>query len=203
MSSRDSVVTREHFQLTLSTKQFAGTAVLSAIAAVLELIQVELPFPLFTRLTLDPVGIPIAMAAILYGPSAGFLACGVAGIAIAARGNPVGASFKFTAEVATVLPLAAVLYALRRGFAKGKGHAWLVISVAWSAAVVSRVAVMTVDNYVFLPFFYGIPVGVVVGILPLIAVFNLIQGVINVVPAYLVVDRLPPDLKPEWMTRPT
>ncbi len=34
------------------------------------------------------------------------------------------------------------------------------------------------------------------------ALFNLLQGVINVVPAYLIVDRLPPDLKPAWLTRP-
>ncbi len=199
MVKRPAVEDRPH--LTLTTKQLAGTAVLSAVAAVLEFIPADLYFPLFPRLTLDPVGIPIAIAAILYGPSAGFMASGIAGVVITARGNPIGAGFKFAAEIATVLPLATVLYLSKRRLARGGASTLLAVTIAWAAAVVCRVAVMTGYNYYFLPFFYGIPIAVVVGLLPVIAVFNGIQGLINVIPAYFVVDRLPPDLKPEWLTR--
>lgn len=188
--------------LILTTRQLAGTAVLSAIAAVLEFLPIDLPFPLFPRLTLDPVGIPIAIAAILYGPSAGFMTAGIAGIVITARGNPIGASFKFAAEVATVVPLGAALYFSRKGFAKGGIALWLAVFVSWTLAIACRVAAMTGYNYYFLQVFYGIPEPAVAGLLPVIAAFNGIQGLINVIPAYLIVDRLPPDLKPEWLTKP-
>lgn len=195
-------VVQDSPRVILTTRQLAGTAVLSAIAAVLEFLPIDLPFPFFPRLTLDPVGIPIAIAAILYGPSAGLVAAGVAGIVITARGNPIGASFKFTAEVATVVPLGAALYFSRKGLAKGGIALWLAVFVSWALAIACRVAAMTGYNYYFLQFFYGIPEPVVMGLLPLIAAFNGIQGLINVIPAYLVVDRLPPDLKPEWLTKP-
>lgn len=162
----------------------------------------DFPFPFFPRLTLDPVGIPIAIAAILYGPSAAFLATGVAGAVITARGNPIGASFKFVAEVSTVVPLGLALYFSRRGLARGGVLAWVVASAAWAVAIASRVAVMTGYNYYFLQIFYGIPEPAVAGLLPVIAAFNGIQGLINVVPAYFIADRLPPDLKPEWLPKP-
>jgi riboflavin transporter FmnP len=172
---------------------------LSALAAILEIFPVEIPFPLFPRLTVDPVGIPIAVAAILYGPSAGLIASGIAGAAITLRGNAIGASFKVVAEVSTSVPLALTLYALRGHLSKGGRRAWVAVGLSWAVAVTSRIAVMTVDNYLFLQVLLSFPVELVLALLPIIAIFNLLQGIINVVPAYLVVHRLPPDLKPEWL----
>jgi riboflavin transporter FmnP len=174
---------------------------LSAVAAILELVPLEIPFPLFPRLTIDPVGIPIAMAAILYGPSAGIVASGIAGATITLRGNPIGASFKVVAEVSTVVPLALTLYAFKGTLSKGGRSAWAIVGLSWAVAVAARVGVMTVDNYIFLQVLLLLPVEVVLALLPVVAVFNLIQGIINVVPAYLMVHRLPPDLKPEWLTK--
>lgn len=173
---------------------------LSALAAVLELFPFEIPFPIFPRLTIDPVGIPIAIAAILYGPSAGVVAAGIAGTVITMRGNPIGASFKVAAEVSTVVPLALVLYRMRDGLSRPLRRK-LIIGGALTTAVASRVLIMTGYNFVFLQVLLSIPVEVVMGLLPVVGIFNMLQGIINVVPAYLVVDRLPPDLKPEWLTR--
>ncbi len=58
---------------------------------------------------------------------------------------------------------------------------------------------MTPFNYVFLPFFYGTPLEAVRSLLPYLAVFNLVQGLLVVIPAFLFVARLPPDLKPAWL----
>lgn len=171
---------------------------LSALAALLEVLPLDLRFPILPLLTFDPTGVPIAIAAILYGPSAGLAATGVAGIIIGVR-NPQGATFKTVAEMSTAIPLALVIYQFRRSYAKGGMARWTVVGVSWIVAVGSRVATMTLFNYAVLPVFVPSLVNSIVFLLLPIAAFNLIQGVLNVVPAYFVVDRLPPDLKPGWM----
>ncbi|MCJ2520758.1 MAG: ECF transporter S component [Candidatus Thermoplasmatota archaeon] len=184
----------------MNTKQLAGTAMLSAIAAIMEILPVDLRFPLLPfRISFDPVGIPIAVAAILYGPTGGLVSTGIAGVALIAHGNPIGAVFKVPAELSTVLPLAMTLYALRRGFSKGPRFRWFIVGLSWTIAIVMRITVMTPVNYYFLQLLYSVPGSFALSTLPFLAVFNLIQGIINVVPAYLIVDRLPPDLKPGWL----
>lgn len=184
----------------LSPKDIAGMAALAAVASVLEIIPFDLrvPFPLLTFLTFDPTGIPIAVAAILYGPVGAFVTAGIAGITIATR-NPVSAAFKTTAEMSTAVPLGLTLWALRgRGGGRTSGT-WALLGVAGAVAIITRVAVMTEFNLVFLPLLLGIPEAVVVGLLLPIAIFNAAQAAINVVPAYLIVRGLPPDLRPSWL----
>ena len=175
-------------------------AALAAMASFLEIIPIDLrvPFPLLTFLTFDPTGIPIAVAAILYGPLGAFVTAGIAGITIATR-NPVSASFKAAAEMSTAIPLALTLWGLRGRIGHSSTRTWAVLGLAGAVAVVSRVAVMTGFNFVFLPLLLGIPEAVVLGLLLPIAIFNAAQAVINVVPAYLVVRGLPPDLRPSWL----
>ena len=187
----------------LGTKELAGTAMLSAMAAVLEAIPgFDVPFPFLANLTFDPVGIPIALAGILYGPTAGLAAAVIGGAPIVLRGRPDSASFKIVAEAATVIPLATVLWAGRKRLAQGGRPHWAVAGLAWTAAAGSRAGVMTAFNYAFLPLLFGLPEPFVRSILPLLAAFNAIQGLANVVVATLIVQRLPPDLKPEWFFPP-
>ncbi|MFQ5918927.1 MAG: hypothetical protein ACE5I4_02620 [Thermoplasmata archaeon] len=178
----------------------AGMAALAAMASFLEIIPFDLrvPFPLLTFLTFDPTGIPIAVAAVLYGPLGAFVTAGIAGITIATR-NPVSAAFKTTAEMSTAIPLALTLWGLRGREGDSSSRTWALLGLAGAVAVVSRVAVMTGFNLVFLPLLLGIPEAVVVGLLLPIAIFNAAQAVINVVPAYLIVRGLPPDLRPSWL----
>lgn len=186
----------------LDARQVAGTAMLSAVAALFEFLPLDIPFPLLPRVTIDPVGIPIAIAGILYGPTAGLASAGVAGIVIVWRGRPDSASFKVVAEAATVVPLAWVLWRFRSVHARGGRGAWTLAGLAMAAAVGSRALVMTGYNYVFFPVLLGLPEPAVVALLVPLAAFNVAQGLLNVVPAYVVVDRLPPDLKPEWFSPP-
>ncbi len=173
---------------------------LSAVAALFEALPLDLRFPILPFLTFDPTGVPIAIAAILYGPSAGLAAVGVAGIIIGIR-NPQGATFKTVAEVSTAVPLALVIYRLKAPYAKGGMARWTVLGVSLLVSVGCRVATMTLFNYAVLPVFVPALVNSIVYLLVPIAAFNLIQGVLNVLPAYFVIDRLPPDLKPDWMSQ--
>lgn len=188
----------------LGTKELAGTAMLSALAALLEFLPMDLPYPLFPFVTLDPVGIPIALAGILYGPTAGLVTVGVGGLTIVLRsGDLPSASFKAVAEAATVLPLALILWSARGRLGRGGRGAWIVSGVAWTAAVTSRVAVMSAYNYYFLQVFPPhLSPEVALLLLPVLAGFNAVQGALNVVPAHYIASRLPPDLKPEWLSPP-
>ena len=49
---------------------------------------------------------------------------------------------------------------------------------------------MTAANYYLLPMFYFMPVSVVVGILPALAIMNGTQALINIIPAQIVYSRL-------------
>ncbi len=64
------------------------------------------------------------------------------------------------------------------------------VVAASTVAVASRVAVMTVSNYYLLQIFYGMPEPVVSGLLAPIGLFNLTQGLINIVPAYIIYLRV-------------
>ncbi|MCJ2531450.1 MAG: hypothetical protein LN413_03945 [Candidatus Thermoplasmatota archaeon] len=185
----------------MSSKDIAGMAALAAMASVLEIIPFDLrvPFPLLNFLTFDPTGIPIAVAAILYGPVAAFVTAGIAGITIATR-NPVSAAFKTAAEMSTAVPLALTLWGLRGRRRETSSGTWALLGLAGAVAIASRVTVMTGFNLVFLPLLLGIPEAVVGGLLYPIAIFNAAQGAINVIPAFLIVRGLPPDLKPSWLT---
>jgi len=57
-------------------------------------------------------------------------------------------------------------------------------------AVTSRVVAMTVANYFLLQLFYKMPEPVVAGLLVPIAIFNVTQALINIIPAYLIYLRI-------------
>ena len=59
-----------------------------------------------------------------------------------------------------------------------------------TVAVILRVVTMTIANYYLLPFFYPMPVSTVVGLLIPIALFNLSQALVNIIPAYLIYLRI-------------
>ncbi len=59
-----------------------------------------------------------------------------------------------------------------------------------TAAVIVRVVAMTLANYYFLPLFYEMPESIVVGLLVPIALFNVTQALINIIPAYLICLRI-------------
>ena len=155
---------------------------LGALAAASEAIKgppFDIPFPLLPGvISWDLTGVPM-MVSLLFTGSIGGVYTSVIGCSIIfLRGNIVGGIFKIVAELATILAFAAI----RRG-----------VVTKSIAAVASRVLVMTIVNYFALPFFYPLyypSEAAVVGILLPLAVFNLTQALLNIIPAYIIYYRL-------------
>ena len=94
------------------------------------------------------------------------------------RGNVPGGTFKVLAELATIIGYVV----FRRNF---------VIDVF--KAILSRVTVMTVVNYCLLPVFYGehgMTSEVAAALLVPIAIFNVTQALINIIPAQIIYLRV-------------
>ena len=162
----------------LTTRELSISSVLAGLSALSEVNPgppFDIPFPLMPQITWDFTGIPIMLSLFLCGPLGAIYTCIVGCSIILIRGNRVGWLFKAIAELSTVI-----------GFAAFRKN----VIIDSLKAVVFRVATMTVVNYYLLPFLHSIPIKVVLGILPLIAVFNATQAVINIVPAYLIFLRV-------------
>ncbi len=166
----------------LDTKKLALASILGALAAASEMIKgppFDIPFPLMPGIvSWDLTGVPMMMSLLFAGPLAAVYTCVIGCSMIFIRGNVSGGLMKLIPELATVLAFAAI----RKGFIRKS-----------IAAVASRVLVMTVANYYMLPIF--IPAhypseAAVVGILLPLAVLNLTQALINIIPAQIVYSRL-------------
>lgn len=151
--------------------RLTGTAILAALVIVfdytLKYSGLKIPFPWYPNLKFDFTGIPIALSLFLYGFPSSVMTSLVAGIGIFARsGNVISATMKLAAELATVL-------GLHLGDRFGK-------YISWGAGLASRIIVMSVVNLYVLPNVYRVPIEAAIGLLPLIGVFNLIQGAITI-----------------------
>lgn len=165
------------------TRRLTGTAILAALVVVfdygLKFSGLKIPFPWLPMLKFDFTGVPIALSLLLYGLSSGATTSAVASLAILARsGDLVGATMKAIAEFSTVSGIAIGLRLPIR---------WrMVLSVIVSVAL--RIATQSITNLIVLPVYYGMPYNVVVGLLPMIGVFNAIQGTITVLLGYLLYE---------------
>ena len=162
----------------LDTRKLALASMLGALSAVFEIIPgppFDIPFPLYNRVSWDLTGMPMMISLLFTGPIGAIYTCLIGCSFIFFRGNLYGGLFKIIAELATILAFAAI----QRGFV-----------TKTVAAVGSRALVMTLANYSLLPIFYGMPVSVVIGILPALAIMNGTQALINIIPAQIVYSRL-------------
>jgi riboflavin transporter FmnP len=166
----------------LDTKKLALASILGALAAASELIRgppFDIPFPLLPGvISWDLTGIPMMVSLLFNGVLGGVYTSVIGCSIIFLRGNVPGGIFKLVAELATVLAFAA----FRRG-----------VILKSIAAVTSRVVVMIVANYLMLPIFYPLYYpswAAVVGILLPLALFNLTQALLNIIPSYIIYNRL-------------
>ena len=162
----------------LDTRKLALASTLGALSAVFEIIPgppFDIPFPLYDRVSWDLTGMPMIISLLFTGPIGAVYTCLIGCSFIFLRGNVYGGIFKLIAEIATILAFAAI----RKGF--------ITKSIS---AIASRVFIMTLANYYLLPIFYEMPVSVVGGILPALAIMNGTQALINIIPAQIVYSRL-------------
>jgi riboflavin transporter FmnP len=171
------LMTRQIFQK-IKTREVAAASLLGALAALWEIISgppFDIPFPLYPRISWDLTGIPMMISLMFYGPVSGVYTSLIGCSIIFLRGNVPGGIFKLVAELATLL-----------GFVLLKKS----IVAKSILAVTLRVAFMTAANYFLLQLFYKMPEPVVAGLLVPIALFNGIQALINIIPAYLIYLRI-------------
>lgn len=152
--------------------RLTGTAILAALVIVfdyaLKYSGLKIPFPWYPVLKFDFTGVPIALSLFLYGFPSSVSTSLIAGLGILARsGDFISATIKVSAELSTAL-------GLYLGNRFGSRY------VSWGAGVLSRVIVMSVVNLIVLPNVYRVPMEVAMGLLPLIALFNIIQGAITI-----------------------
>jgi hypothetical protein len=162
----------------LDTRKLVLASILAGLSGVFEIIPgppFDIPFPLYNRVSWDLTGMPMIISLLFTGPIGAIYTCLIGCSFIFLRGNLYGGIFKLVAELATVLAFAAI----RRDFI-----------IKTISAIASRVFIMTAANYYLLPAFYGMPLSVVIGILPALAIMNGIQALINIVPAQIVYSRL-------------
>jgi hypothetical protein len=167
----------------LASKKLALASILGALAAASEVIKgppFDIPFPLLPSvISWDLTGIPMMISLLMNGPLGGVYTSIIGCSIIFLRGNVPGGLFKLVAELATILAFAAI----RKG-----------IITKTVVAVSSRVLVMTAANFFLLPVFYPAYYSseiAVVGILLPLAVFNVTQALLNIIPAYAIYSRLP------------
>ena len=164
--------------MTIGTREIAVSSVLGALSFLFEVVPgppFDIPFPLYPRVTWDITGIPMMVSLLLYGPLSAVYTCLVGTAIIFLRGNISGGLFKVVAELSTLLA-----YALIRKSTIVKS----------TIASFTRVIVMTITNYYMLQFFYKMPEGVVIGLLPVLAMFNFSQAIINIIPAHIIHKRI-------------
>jgi riboflavin transporter FmnP len=168
----------KHIFRKIKTREVAAASLLGALAALWEIIPgppFDIPFPIYPRISWDLTGIPMMISLLFYGPISGVYTSLIGCSIIFLRGNVPGGIFKLVAELATLL-----------GFVLLKKN----IVLKSILAVTSRVVVMTVANYFLLQLFYKMPEPVVAGLLVPIALFNVTQALINIIPAYLIYLRM-------------
>ncbi|MCW4051376.1 MAG: hypothetical protein NWE89_16765 [Candidatus Bathyarchaeota archaeon] len=171
------------------TTQLTGTAILAALVIVfdytLKYSGLKIPFPWYPNLKFDFTGIPIILSLLMYGLPSALSTSLIAGLGIFARsGNLISASMKSVAELSTVLGLWIGEKIVQKINVEGSGG--LVVSTL--IALVARIVVMTGVNIVVLPNVYGVPVNVTYSLLPLIAAFNTVQGLLSVGFGYFLHD---------------
>jgi riboflavin transporter FmnP len=139
----------------------------------------KIPFPWLPQIKFEFTGIPIALSPLLYGFPSGVATVIVAFLGMVVRGGSwVSAFVKAIAEFTTVVGMAAGL----RLSSRWRREASLLIGVIF------RIAIMSVVNLIVYPRYYGLPYDVIVKMLPLIGVFNAIQGTVNILGGYFLYE---------------
>lgn len=164
------------------SERISLTSLMAALAVLCEVLPLDVPFPLMTRLTFDPTGIPLAFLVLACGFKEGAIATLITALVISIPRppfkppNPFGALMKGLAELSTLVGIYIAISASKKDMKRTLAYAML------SGGMV-RVIVMSIANFFLLPLFFRISQSVVLSLLIPIAVFNIIQGVLNIVGA--------------------
>jgi hypothetical protein len=160
----------------------AGTSLFGALVFVLDwtfkLTGLKIPFPFLVSLRFDLLGIPILISFFLFGILSGAATSSIAMLSIAFR-NPFSGFMRFLAEFTTILGIYIVFRV--KGVTNKR---WKFIAIG--SGILMRVLIMSVANVLLLPLFLPTQTfDTVIILLPLIGVFNAIQGAISIFGGFL------------------
>lgn len=198
----------------------AVTAIFSAMAVVITMTNLTIPFPPLPYLKFDLSEVPVTVALMLMGPVYGFLSSVIYWIVLTMRaGDVLGPAMKFAA-VASMIVGFWVASAIYRRVVKKKSIVSMMVS-GFLLGSLFRIIVMSAFNYLVLlyiaPYWVdfiapilasiGLPaettMDVVIWSLLLTAVYNAIHSAISVFPAYLLMkaslERVPGIIGGAWI----
>lgn len=162
--------------------KFSAIALFGALAIVLGLVPIGVPFPLLPRISWDAIGIPATLATLLYGLDVGVPVQLLACIGILIRGNWIGSLFKGVAELSTIIPLHYFFKRVNRE--KRSTKTWITIALAFTVPAFTRATVMAFMNYYVLPPLIGMSKEVAKILIAPLYAFNLTMALINIGVAY-------------------
>jgi riboflavin transporter FmnP len=167
----------------------SGTALLGALVFALDWIfkmaGLKIPFPYLQVLRFDLLGIPILIALFLFGFYSATTVSVVLMFSIGLR-DPFSGVMRFIAEFATILGVYLVLRSRRP-----TSNFWKITSMG--SGILSRVAVTSVANVLFLPVFLSVyysSYSAVVVLVPAMALFNVLQGAISIFGGFLLYEAI-------------
>jgi len=153
----------------------AGISLFAALAIVLNLAHIQVPFPPLNYLIYEFWEIPIVVCLLIFGFSAALTASVINTIILLFVNPGASASGPIYNLIAVTLTLLAIVAGNRVTSSVGLSLSSQII-IATTLAVLVRTAGMSVVNYALLPYppplGFSIPVKGVIAILPLIALFN-------------------------------
>ncbi len=180
------------------SRSIALLGIFSAMVIALEVFPIQgitdLPFyPGGVPFTIDWTGIPIVIVFLALGTVFSLVATAVMGVAIGYR-NPIGATFKFTAEVCTIFGLVLAWLLARKFNLSDKKRIILYVLLGTT----SRAVGMFIANLFLLPIFYPIyypTFEAVMAISLLLVPWNAAQAIINILGGCVLYSMIPTTLK--------
>jgi hypothetical protein len=127
----------------------------------------------------------MVLALVLFGLTSGIVTCSIGAASIAIRGPP-NAFLKLLAELSTILGIYIVLRI--KGLKSLEGRGLKLVGAGSSITV--RVIVMTVANLLLLPLLFSRAFEAVLLLLPVYALFNVLQGALSAFGGLLVYEAI-------------
>ena len=168
----------EKFKMKINTKQIALLGIFAALSVALMYL-VRIPFPPLPFLEFDAGRIPIFICTFLYGPVYGMIIGSVTaivqGLTVSAQSGWIGIVMNILAIFGFVLPAGLVF--------RKKTFKRLIISTGVS--IVIATLFMIPLNMIFVPLFTPMAVKDIIGIIPLIVLYNVINITLNAILAVM------------------
>lgn len=164
----------------------SGTALMAALAVVLDYALkysgLKIQFPWMPMLKFDFTEIPIIMSYFLYGVSSAVITSCIVFVGMLMRSSDlIGAIMKIVAELSTIFGLIVFSWIINK---LNKISSFQFILNIFMG-IIFRIIATSITNFYVLPNYYQISLEVTLSMLPLIAVFNTLQGFINLFLGYV------------------